>query len=242
MFNLEKEIPYYKIVKITDASGESITDSVPFILEDGLSIKVSSKYGELWEASPNNFMSLLSSSFGLPSGQFALQGVQIWQSTDPIDMSISVSIEMDTDSYKEVMLPIISLMSICLPTKGSNGSESQMGKTVLSNLKLKTLIPPGPNIQAIWSAVSNGQTNDIVSKALAHFNKASKGVYNMKIGYVNLNGVIIKNVEPSFASEMSYSETEGGYYPVRASVALEISTMEIATTDMIKNIFKKNRG
>ncbi len=242
MFNLEREIPYYKIVKIKDASGKSITNSVPFILEDDLSIKVSSKYGELWEASPNNFMSLLSSSFGLPSGQFALQGVQIWQSTDPIDMSVSVSIEMDTDSYKDVMEPIISLMSICLPTKGKNGSESQMGETALSDLKLKTLIPPGPNIQAIWKAVSNGQTNDVVSKALAHFNKASKGVYNMEIGYVNLNGVIIKNVEPSFSSEMSYSETEGGYYPVRASVGLEISTMEIATTDMIKNIFKRNRG
>lgn len=242
MFNLEKEIPYYKIVKIKDASGKSITNSVPFILEDDLSIKVSSKYGELWEASPNNFMSLLSSSFGLPSGQFALQGVQIWQSTDPIDMSISVSIEMDTDSYKDVIDPIISLMSICLPEKGKNGSESQMGETALSNLKLKTLIPPGPNIQAIWEAISNGEMNDVVSKTLAHFNKASKGVYNMEIGYVNLNGVIIKNVEPSFSSEMSYSETEGGYYPVRASVSLEISTMEIATTDMIKNIFKRNRG
>ena len=242
MFNLENDIPSYKLVKITDGDGKSVTNDKPLILEDELSIKVSSKYGELWEASPNNFMNLLSNSFGLPSGQFALQGVQIWQSTDPIDMSFSVNIEMDTDSYKDVIEPIVSLMGICLPTKGSNGSESQMGKTALSNLKLKTLIPPGPNIQAIWGAVSNGQMNDVVSKALAHFNKASKGVYNIQIGYANLNSVIIKNVEPSFSSEMSYSVAERAYYPTRASVSLDISTMEIATTDMIGNIFKKNRG
>jgi hypothetical protein len=50
MFNLEDDIPSYKIVKITDGDNQSVTGSIPLILEDELSIKVSSKYGELWEA------------------------------------------------------------------------------------------------------------------------------------------------------------------------------------------------
>ena len=244
MFNLENGIPSYKLVKITGANNSSVTGNIPLILDDELSIKVSSKYGELWEASPNNFMNLLSSSFGLPSGQFALQGVQIWQSTDPIELSITVKLEMDTDSYRDVIAPTIALMNTCLPTKGNNGAKTQMNEKgnflveALTNLKLKTLIPPGPNLQAIWNAVSNGSANDAVNQALAHFNKGTNGVYKVKIGYATFNNVIIKNVEPTFSSEMSYSGTQFNYYPVSASLSLEMMTMEIATTDMINTIFK----
>ena len=207
MFNLEDNIPSYKIVKITDGDNKSVTGSIPLILEDGLSIKVNSNYGELWEASPNNFMNLLSNSFGLPSGQFALQGVQIWQSTDPIQLSINVIIEMDSDPYTDVILPIIALMNTCLPsknTKSQMNENSNILNKAFSNLKLKTLIPPGPNLQAIWNAISNGDVVNEANQALAHFNKESNGVYNVKMGYANLNNVIIKNVEPTFSSEMSY--------------------------------------
>ena len=245
MFNLEDDIPSYKIVKITDGDNQSITGSIPLILEDELSIKVSSKYGELWEASPNNFMNLLSNSFGLPSGQFALQGVQIWQSTDPIELSISVSIEMDTDPYNDVIIPIIALMNTVLPsknTKSQMAENSNILNKAFTNLKLKTLIPPGPNLQAIWKAISSGEVVNEASQALAHFNKGTNGVYNAKIGYANLNDVIIKNVEPSFSSEMSYSNVQRDYYPVSASLSIDLMTMEIATTDMVSNIFAKNRG
>jgi hypothetical protein len=246
MFNLQDNIPSYKIVEITGADNSSVTGNIPLILKDELSIKVSSKYGELWEASPNNFMSLLSSSFGLPSGQFALQGVQIWQSTDPIDLSITVSLEMDTDPYNDVIAPTVALMSTVLPTKGSMGEKSQIGglgffQKAISNLKLKTLIPPGPNLQAIWSTISNEDMTDAIGKALAHFDKGKNGVYNVKIGYAYFNNVIIKNVEPSFSSEMSYSRSQRNYYPSSASLSLEMMTMEVATTDMMNNIFT-NRG
>lgn len=242
MFNLQDDIPSYKIVKITGANNSSVTGKIPLILEDELSIKVSSKYGELWEASPNNFMNLLSSSFGLPSGQFALQGVQIWQSTDPIDLSITVKLEMDTDPYNDVIAPTVALMSTVLPTKGSMGEKSQIGglgfaQKAISNLKLKTLIPPGPNLQAIWSTISSEGMSDDMGNALANFDKGENGVYNVKIGYAYFNNVIIKNVEPSFSSEMSYSESQMNYYPSSASLSLEMMTMEIATTDMMNTIF-----
>ena len=246
MFNLQDDIPSYKIVKITDANNSSVTGDIPLILEDELSIKVSSKYGELWEASPNNFMSLLSSSFGLPSGQFSLQGVQIWQSTDPIDLSITVSLEMDTDPYNDVIAPTVALMNTVLPTKGSMGEKSEIGglgflKNAISNLKLKTLIPPGPNLQAIWSTISNEGIPDAIGEALAYFDKGKNGVYNVKIGYAYFNNMIIKNVEPSFSSEMAYSKSRKNYYPSSASLSLEMMTMEVATTDMMNNIFA-NRG
>lgn len=243
MFNLERDIPTFKQVIITEESGASITGNKILILDD-FSFKVSSKYGELWESSPNNFMNMLSSSFGLPSGQFALQGVQIWQSTDPIDLSITVSLEMDDDSYLDVIEPTIALMNTTLPTKGDGGTKEQMKDNVLkkafTNLKLKTLIPPGPNIQGIWSTISEGKSNDVVSKALAHFDKGKNGVYNVKVGYTNFNNVIIKSVEPSFSKEISLSPTKNAYYPSSVELSLEMMTMEIATTNMIGKMFEND--
>ena len=108
MLNLEDDIPSYKLVKIKDNEG-SIIGNTPLILDDEFSIKVNSKYGQLWESSPNNLMNLISNSFNIPSGQFALQGVQIWQSTDPLDINFTVNLEMDSDSYLDVVYPSLVL-------------------------------------------------------------------------------------------------------------------------------------
>lgn len=238
MFNLQDDIPSYKIVKVYNADAEGtptlVTDK-PLIMNDELSIKVNSKYGELWQSTPNEFMTLLAGAFGVPSGQFTLQGVQIWQSTDPINISISVDLEMDTDSYEDVIVPTKSLMSLVLPEK----SEMVIGgKKATTNLKLSTLIPPGPNVQAIVDMMKeNSKIGDKASKFLDKFGTTSRGVYTVKVGYATFNNVIITSVDPTFSNEMSYSETKRNYFPSGASLSIEMSTMEMATTDMMDNIF-----
>lgn len=235
MFNLEDDIPPYKLVKIYMADNTLVTDK-PLILDEDFNLKVTSKFGELWQSSPNNFMNLLSSSFGLPNGQFTLQGVQIWQSTDPIDISMNLEIEMDSDSYEDVMIPTKTLMSLVLPEK----SKMVVGsKESNSNLKLSTLIPPGPNLQGIVNSMKNdSKLANMASKFLEDFSMGTRGVYKLDMGgYATFNNVIVKSVEPTFSKEMSFSETKKNYYPSSVSLSIEISTMEIATTDMVANIF-----
>lgn len=238
MFNLQDNIPRYKIVKIKDDSGSIIGD-VPLIMNDELSIKVNSKYGQLWEASPNNLMNLLASSFNVPSGQFALQGAQIWQSTDPLDLDFTVSLEMDDDAFLDVVRPCMILMQTALPSY-SDGSEGGIRGTIEQliekkfNLKLKTLIPPGPNIQALLNTMSADRNyTKLLSKR-----GGSKGVYIVDVGFATFNGVIIKKVEPTFSKEYSYSVFKDDYFPASASLSIEISTMEVATTDMILNMVR----
>ena len=238
MFNLQDDIPSYKLVKVYNADAEGtptlVTDK-PLIMDDELSIKVTSKYGELWQSTPSEFMTLLSGAFGIPNGQFTLQGVQIWQSTDPINISITVDLEMDADSYEDVIVPTKDLMSLVLPEK----SEMVIGKKkATNNLKLSTLIPPGPNVQAIVDMMKgNSKIADVASKYLDKFGTTSRGVYRVKVGYATFNNVIITSVDPTFSSEMSYSETKRNYFPSSASLSIEMSTMEMATTDMMDNIF-----
>ena len=82
MFNLQDDIPSYRIVEIYNADAEgtpTLVTNKPLIMNNELSIKVTSKYGELLQSTPSEFMTLLSGAFGIPNGQFTLQGVQIWQ-------------------------------------------------------------------------------------------------------------------------------------------------------------------
>ena len=238
MFNLQDEIPKYRTVSIEDSAG-SITGDVPLIMDDDFSIKVSSKYGQLWESSPNNLMTLLASSFNVPSGQFALQGSQIWQSTDPLDLNINVNVEMDTDPYYDVVYPSLTLMQTVLPSY-PDGSEGGVLGTIEStiekhfNLKLKTLVPPGPNIQSFVRIMSSNRN----SSALLAQREGGKGLYTVKIGFATFNNVIIKNVEPTYSKEYSYSESKRNYFPVSASLSIEMCTMEVATTNMILGIIK----
>lgn len=235
LFNLEKDIPPQKLVKIYMADNKLVT-SKPLILDDDLSIKVNSKFGELWQSSSNNFMTLASSLFGIPNGQFTLQGVQIWQSTDPITINIDVDIEMDRDPYEDVIVPVQTLMSLVLPKK----SKMVMGNEKSnSNLKISTLIPPGPNVQAIVNSMKDdSKFSELASNLLENFSQGSRGVYNVTIGYVNFVNVIITSAEPTFSKEMSYSTLrQNKLYPVSAKVSLEISTMEMATTDMVATMF-----
>ena len=236
LFNLENDIPTYKIVKIFDKNNKSATGDVPLILDDELSISVSSKFGELWEAQPNNLMNLLSGAVGLPSGQFELQSAQIWQSTDPIKISFTVNLEMDTDPYKDVIIPTKSLMGLTLPSRG----ESTIGFEYFNqNLKIKTLIPPGPNLQSLVAEAGVDVENNMIKKLLASWAEGSNGVYTVKLGWVTFNGMIVEKVEPSFSKEMSTSTLKPNkYYPVSASLSIDICSMKMATTNMISDLFE----
>ena len=234
-FNLDYEIPQSKLVTIKKYGGENVIER-PLIIDDEFSIKANSDFGELWEASSNNFLSLLSSTYNVPSGQFALQGAQIWKSTDPIDIDIKVTLQMDTDPFIDVVYPTLVLTQTCLPKIG----ESTTGKFLEEklNLKLKTLMPPGPNLNTLFNLMKkNGGDNFAMNGEILGGNDGRNGVYNVKIGFATFYNVIIRTVEPSFSKTMAVSLVKSNkLYPSSAELSISMRTMEVATTDMMKTI------
>ena len=231
-FNLVNPIPQHRLVKIVSSDDSKSIVSVPLILDEEVSIKVDSKYGPLWEGSSNNLMSLLAGSFNIPSGQFALQGLQIWNSTDPIKISFTVHIEMDDNPITDVINPIRELMCIALP-KYSDGTTIENGNINSNyegaiekkfNLKLKTLIPPGPNLQTI---VKEMTTSD-------HSKAKASNTYNLTLGWCKFRNMILTSADPKFSKDVCYINNKP--YPISAEVSLEMSTIEIATTNMISEM------
>lgn len=237
-FNLIESVPDHRFFQLCDGKG-NITN-VPMILDDDYSIKASSKFGQLWEASPNNLMNLLANSANIPSGQFALQGAQIWQSSEPLSFDISVNIYADTDSYNDVICSVKNLMCTCLPTMTSQSSKGLAGATeqLVQNtlgVKLQTLIPPGPNIQAIVKTMSANTKRGYQIQSATR--GGAKGLYYAKIGTFRLYNALVLDVNPTFSKEVSFSNAKQNYYPISASVQLTLSSFEIATTDMITGLF-----
>ena len=240
-FNLDNDIPQSRLVTIYRSGGVPIVET-PLIMDDEFSIKTSSKFGQLWEASSNNFLSLLSSTFNVPSGQFALQGAQIWQSTDPVDIDVKVVLEMDTDPYIDVIAPTYLLLQTCLPSiNNKTSTQAEEFVTTHLNLKLQTLIPPGPNINTLIDLMKKDKNKVGINSSLLAGNSGKNGVYNVKIGFATFYNVIIKSVEPSFSKTFAVSLSKANkLYSCRAELSITMTTMEVATTDMIVTMEQNN--
>lgn len=222
-----RKIPENRVVHIYGADDKDIVD-VPLFYDGEFSLKASSTFGSLWDAEGNNLLTLLSGATNgaLPSGQFALQGAQIWQSTNPLTLDLTLYLYMNDSGKNDVMSPALTLVSTCLPTK-TDFFQMKIGNT---NIKLQTLIPPGPNLQALIAASGAVTGNNL----LDNFSKGSRGVYTLKLGqHITIPRIIITSVEPTFSK---WTDEDG--YPISAEIALSFTTMEIATTDMIARIWR----
>lgn len=239
-FNLDNDIPENKLVTIYKSGNTSIINN-PLFLEDEISIKTKSDFGQLWEASPNDFLSLLSSTFNLPSGQFALQGAQIWKSTDPVDIDFKVTLNMDTDPYVDVIKPTYILLQTNLPKIRSNdATKGEMWVTEKLNLKLQSLIPPGPNINTLINLMAKDKDKVGLNSELLAGNSGRNGVYNVKIGFITFYNAIIKSVEPVYSKTNAFSISKNKLFPCSADISINMTTMEVATTDMISTIAESN--
>lgn len=224
-----------KILKI-EQGGESLVSNDLYI--DGeISLKTSSSFSPLWKASSNNLMNLVSSSFtfngmSLPSGQFAMQGVQIWESTEPLNFSIKANLYMKDNAYEDVFSPSLTLMELSLPMIDTESSITD-AYTEKYNIQLKSLIPPGPNLTTILTDIGLGGVFEIGGLK----STKSRGVYNIIVGdYLTISNVIVKGVDCTFSSILSEDN-----FPVSSELNFEFTTMEIATTNMLVGMKKLSK-
>lgn len=183
-------------------------DDVDIILEEDLTLSLSSNFSQLVGGGANRGVSMLGqlveniSGFGF-TGQFKQMGYQIWEGTDPLSLSITVGFYMKTNALKDVIRPAKALIKLPLPNDPDDNDEG-LG-----------LQAPGPSV---FEALDDGENgSDALGKRLS-----------CRIGFVNLPNVIVKNAEPTFSSEV-----DSNGYPIWASIKLDISSIFTATTQLI---------
>ena len=190
--------------RIPDVSGRRIK----MILEDEITITLSSKFQPLVGSSEKTVLNMISSltseffDLTVPS-EFKEMGFQIWGGTDPLSFSPTISFYMDTSAKEDVYEPTLQLMRLPLPDD----------RELIKGTGFTGLIPPGPSISTIFGVEGkNGKNISLeIDKVL------------------RINRVIVKKAEPTFSSEVD----EDGY-PIYSKVRLDISSLYTATVQMIQ--------
>jgi len=239
---MRMKIPSGKKLRIL-SRGTEIT-SIPMILDDDVQLSLSSSFSPLLGGSGSKFLNLLSGiaqsmdiNDGIKrvvkTGQIKEFGFQIWERTDPISFTATISFFMgitDANNAKtEVYDPIMTLASLPLPTVDSDGF----------------LIAPGPSLVDAIKGTSESEEPSLVGNALnwiqSGLDKLGLGNefglgqnvtikrLSMEIGnYLRINPIIVKRAEPVFSLE---TDKEG--WPIYGKVTLDIQSLFTATVETL---------
>lgn len=200
---------------------------VPFLLDNDVSINLSSQFSQF--LGDTGVVPQISALFGsikavrnfFGSGQFKQMGLQTWQKTDPVSLSLEVTLNMRTDAKKDVYDPAKLLMKLPLPSTASSGTGG--------------LIPPGPTI---WSTIQDTFSNSKKNRDSSSNDLFDRGyIFSIQIGKtIWLDQVIFKKVVPVFSLE-----TDTNDYPISCKLSLDIDSIFTATTEMVDE-FDSNIG
>lgn len=205
------DVPKHKLVTI-DLEG---LENTQFVLDDEFSFDTSSNYGCPIPSGGNDLLTLLSGvNSKIPSGQFTIQSAQIWQSTSPLDIDISVQLFMKNNARTDVVQPISILQQFVVPNKAGEN--------------IGMLIPPGPNLSSILNASGK------VGKAMTKFFNLgpSKGMTSIHIGKFYFHSVMLKKVNPTYSSVVD----ESGF-PISAKISLQFTTLVVPTKDYVATVY-----
>ncbi|MGD9678178.1 MAG: hypothetical protein AB7V16_07415 [Vulcanibacillus sp.] len=201
---------------------------VDLIFTDEVTLQLTSKYGNLIQVKGSNLLTLLSGATNgiVPSGQFGIQGLQIWEETDPIEFTLSVELHMKTSGFSDVVVPALALSKICLPSYKSGDSKKGI-----------SLIPPGPDLRTVLNLVGSsiGVTELFGSGKEKKSEAEGGGLLTIEIGkYLTIPNVVVTKVEPTFSNIL-----DEDYKPVSCKLSITFRTVEVATTYMISQMIKQ---
>lgn len=214
--------PAYRIVIFARLGGSSEVQCITSILQEETTLRVTSDWEPFIPTGVTAFfegvVQSVSSLGGRPTSlvnRFTTR--RIWRGTSPIELTINLKFESISDTFKNVVKPVMQLMQITSPAlTGVPG-------------KANLLTPPGPN--AFRRAFSVGEIEEQNIKGDIPIGDT----ISIRIGtFLNFNSVIIKEVVPVFDNRLS---PDG--YPISAKVAVIFQTYEVLTKSDIENTLFK---
>ena len=188
-------------------NGERLVPDTPLLLEEDLTISLTSRFDTYMDSPVGADMAVLGSLFGAFSGfefsgQFKQFGFQNWKGTDPASFSMNITLSMKTNATKDVLNPAKILMALPLPDDTSAVKDNDFGQ----------LISPAPTI-----------LDALTDKTW----KNSKRI-TCTIGVFNFGTVVLKAVEPTFSHY-----TDDHKVPIWCKLKIDVSTLFTATKQLV---------
>lgn len=195
-------------VRIAQAGGGQVEAYVP----ETFQLAVTSQFGQPFgQGISNSTVGTAAKMLGLGALTSQAMTAQVWEGTQPIEITLELELVAESDPKAEVLEPIKKLLAMTMPSRGGSGF---------------LLDPPGPKYVDIvdWHAF----------EAAKGEGKAKKQI-TVQIGtFLLFDNVVIESVNTTFYSMMH----ESGI-PLRAVVAVTFKTFFIQLSDDIPRIFMK---
>jgi hypothetical protein len=199
--------PNYK-VRIAQQGGGKVEAYVP----ETFQLAVTSQFGQPFgQGISNSTVGTATKMLGLGALTSQSMTAQIWEGTQPIEITLELELVAESSPKEEVLEPIKKLLAMTMPSRGGTGF---------------LLDPPGPKYIDIkdWHAFESAKGEG----------KANKQI-TVQIGtFLLFDNVVIESVNTTFYSMMH----ESGI-PLRAVVAMTFKTFFIQLSDDIPRIFMK---
>lgn len=199
-------IPRGKVLRINADGFPVISEDIPMILEEDVTLSLSSEFSPVFGGSDSKIARVLETAGRISKGltgigfstKFKQFGIQVWRGSDPLSFSATIGFYVDktnVHAFKQVYEPIMTLAQIPLPGVYNSGM----------------LIPPGPT------------EVDLVGS------KTQNTTYSLEIGgMLRIPQIIIKKAEPTFSIE-----TDDANFPIWGKIQLDIQSVTTATKELI---------
>jgi hypothetical protein len=193
-------------VRIAQAGGGKVEAFVPETFQLAVTSQFNQPFGQ---GIQNSTVGTAAKMLGLGALTSQSMTAQVWEGTQPIEMSLELEFVAESDPTAEVLQPIKELLKMTMPSKGGGGF---------------LLDPPGPVYKDIvdWKAF----------EAKKGEGKAAKQI-TVQIGnFLLFDSVVIESVNTTFHSMMHSSGV-----PLRATCAVTFKTFFIQLKEDIPALF-----
>jgi hypothetical protein len=202
-YGMEENSNYKVFIK--QAGGGEVEAYVPETFQLAVTSQFNQPFGQ---GISNSTVGTATKMLGLGALTSQSMTAQIWEGTQPIEITLELEFVAEYNPQNEVLKPIKDLLTMTMPSRGGSGF---------------LLDPPGPKYVDIvdWEAFE-----------AAKGSQASKQI-SVKIGnFLLFDNVVIESVNSTFYSMMH----ETGI-PLRATVAVTFKTFFVQLTDDIPRLF-----
>lgn len=194
------------VVRIKQAGGGQVKGYVPETFQMAVTSQFNQPFGQ---GISNSTVGNASKMLGLGALTSQSMTAQVWEGTQPIELTLEMEFVAESNPQTEVLEPIKELMKMAMPSKGAGGF---------------LLDPPGPKYSDIvdWKAF----------EAKKGEGKSAKQI-TVQIGnFLLFDSVVIESVNSTFHSMMHSSGI-----PLRATVAVTFKTFFVQLSDDIPSLF-----
>lgn len=221
----------YNMAKVRDISNqqqiEGINDT-SFILMEPVTFNVSSSFKQLMDTNTPELSQYLggevlkafgaNTTAGIVTGVTEYSGFLRWSDTPVIDTELSLGVISQGDAYRDVVLPMLSLIKLTIPTVNTANN------TWINNAR--TLKLPGPSIIKVINSVFNTNIGSGSSYT------ESDTEFTICVGNLVFDHVVITSVTPTI---MPDTDTNG--YPLSVFLKLRFKGTRIPNNEMMDQIF-----